>query len=41
MIQGFHAFDHPVRIDSFQPHGTCGFAERLWRSFTRKRASGM
>ena len=21
MIQGFHSFDHPVRIDSFQPHG--------------------
>ena len=21
MIQGFHTFDHPVRIDSFQPHG--------------------
>ncbi len=20
-IQGFHSFDHPVRIDSFQPHG--------------------
>lgn len=21
MTQGFHSFDHPVRIDSFQPHG--------------------
>lgn len=21
MTQGFHTFDHPVRIDSFQPHG--------------------
>ncbi len=21
MMQGFHSFDHPVRIDSFQPHG--------------------
>jgi mono/diheme cytochrome c family protein len=21
MTQGFHVFDHPVRIDSFQPHG--------------------
>ena len=21
MIQGFHSFDHPVRIDSYQPHG--------------------
>ncbi|HSH74062.1 MAG TPA: hypothetical protein VLA09_00045 [Longimicrobiales bacterium] len=21
MLQGFHSFDHPVRIDSFQPHG--------------------
>lgn len=21
MYQGFHSFDHPVRIDSFQPHG--------------------
>jgi len=21
MVQGFHTFDHPVRIDSFQPHG--------------------
>ena len=21
IIQGFHSFDHPVRIDSFQPHG--------------------
>jgi len=21
MAQGFHVFDHPVRIDSFQPHG--------------------
>lgn len=21
MTQGFHAFDHPVRVDSFQPHG--------------------
>jgi hypothetical protein len=21
MVQGFHSFDHPVRIDSFQPHG--------------------
>ena len=21
MTQGFHSFDHPVRLDSFQPHG--------------------
>lgn len=21
MTQGFHSFDHPVRVDSFQPHG--------------------
>ena len=21
MTQGFHSFDHPVRIDSWQPHG--------------------
>ena len=21
MMQGYHSFDHPVRIDSFQPHG--------------------
>ncbi|MGI9250317.1 MAG: hypothetical protein ACR2PR_03860 [Pseudohongiellaceae bacterium] len=21
MTQGFHSFDHPIRIDSFQPHG--------------------
>ena len=21
MVEGFHSFDHPVRIDSFQPHG--------------------
>ena len=21
ILQGFHTFDHPVRIDSFQPHG--------------------
>ncbi|MDF1766926.1 MAG: cytochrome c [Gammaproteobacteria bacterium] len=21
MTQGFHTFDHPVRVDSFQPHG--------------------
>ena len=21
MVQGFHSFDHPVRIDSYQPHG--------------------
>ena len=21
MMQGFHSFDHPVRLDSFQPHG--------------------
>jgi hypothetical protein len=21
MMEGFHSFDHPVRIDSFQPHG--------------------
>ena len=21
MVQGFHTFDHPVRIDSYQPHG--------------------
>jgi len=21
MTQGFHSFDHPVRIDSYQPHG--------------------
>ena len=21
MAQGFHSFDHPVRIDSWQPHG--------------------
>ncbi len=21
MVQGFHSWDHPVRIDSFQPHG--------------------
>jgi mono/diheme cytochrome c family protein len=21
MVQGFHSFNHPVRIDSFQPHG--------------------
>ena len=21
MTQGFHSWDHPVRIDSFQPHG--------------------
>jgi mono/diheme cytochrome c family protein len=21
MLQGFHSWDHPVRIDSFQPHG--------------------
>jgi hypothetical protein len=21
MTQGFHSFDTPVRIDSFQPHG--------------------
>ena len=21
MVQGFHSFDHPVRVDSWQPHG--------------------
>ena len=21
MMEGFHSFDHPVLIDSFQPHG--------------------
>ena len=21
MTQGFHSFDHPIRLDSFQPHG--------------------
>src|SRR5690606_37661455 len=21
VVQGFHTFDHPVRIDSWQPHG--------------------
>ncbi len=21
MTQGFHSFDHPIRVDSFQPHG--------------------
>lgn len=21
MLQGFHSFDHPIRVDSFQPHG--------------------
>jgi hypothetical protein len=33
MTQGFHTFDHPVRIDSFQPHGHARLVGKTFEIF--------